>query len=165
MVDRFVYGEVTRVSPEAPVPVLARSHELMMLGAAGNVARNVAALDGEVALVGAGGRRSRGAGEALRLIGDETGIEGFLVTDPSRPTTLKTRFVSGGQQLLRVDLGGGAPADGDVAARLVGHGGADACRDAAVVADFRLRQGGGDRWRSAAARALRGHGHRRFQGP
>ena len=44
MVDRFVYGEVTRVSPEAPIPVLARERELVMLGGAGNVARNVAAL-------------------------------------------------------------------------------------------------------------------------
>src|SRR4051794_24922786 len=52
MVDRFVYGSVTRVSPEAPIPVLARSRELKMLGAAGNVASNIAALGGSVALVG-----------------------------------------------------------------------------------------------------------------
>ena len=52
MVDRFVYGDVTRVSPEAPIPVLVRSRELMMLGGAGNVARNVAALGGVVALAG-----------------------------------------------------------------------------------------------------------------
>ena len=52
MIDRFVYGEVTRVSPEAPIPVLARDRELVMLGAAGNVARNVAALGGHVCLVG-----------------------------------------------------------------------------------------------------------------
>ena len=49
MVDRFVYGEVSRVSPEAPIPVLKRSRELVMLGGAGNVARNVAALGGVVA--------------------------------------------------------------------------------------------------------------------
>ena len=47
MVDRFVYGTVSRVSPEAPIPVLARSRELKMLGGAGNVARNVAALSAE----------------------------------------------------------------------------------------------------------------------
>jgi D-beta-D-heptose 7-phosphate kinase/D-beta-D-heptose 1-phosphate adenosyltransferase len=131
MVDRFVYGDVTRLSPEAPIPVLARSHELVMLGAAGNVARNVAALGGEVALVGLVGGDAE-AGEALRLVGDETGIEGFLVSDPSRPTTLKTRFVSGGQQLLRVDLEDSRPASGEVARRLaetVAH----ACQGAAVV--------------------------------
>ena len=75
MVDRFVYGEVTRVSAEAPVPVLARSRELMMLGAAGNVARNVAALGGEVSLVGLIGDDSEGK-EALRLVGEEEGVEG-----------------------------------------------------------------------------------------
>ena len=89
-----------------------------MLGGAGNVARNVAALGGDVALVGLVGGDSEGH-EALRLIGDKTGIEGFLVTDPARPTTLKTRFVSGGQQLLRVDLEASIPAVGDVEQRLV----------------------------------------------
>lgn len=117
MVDRFVYGDVTRVSAEAPIPVLARTHELVMLGASGNVARNVATLGGDVALIGLVGGDAEGH-EALRLIGDERGIEGFLVTDPSRPTTLKTRFVSGNQQLLRVDLEQSRPAEGDVDQRL-----------------------------------------------
>jgi D-beta-D-heptose 7-phosphate kinase/D-beta-D-heptose 1-phosphate adenosyltransferase len=103
MVDRFVYGGVSRVSPEAPIPVLARSHEIVMLGGAGNVARNVAALGGSAALVGLVGGDAEGH-EASRLVGEEAAIEGYLVTDASRPTTLKTRFVSGGQQLLRVDL-------------------------------------------------------------
>ena len=131
MVDRFVYGDVTRLSPEAPIPVLARSHELVMLGAAGNVARNVVALGGAVALVGVVGGDAE-AGEALRLVEDETAIEGFLVADPTRPTTLKTRFVSGGQQLLRVDLEDGRPVEGETAQRLadaVTH----AARGAAVV--------------------------------
>jgi len=128
MVDRFVYGEVTRLSPEAPIPVLARSRELVMLGAAGNVARNVAALGGDVGLVGLVGGDAE-AHEALRLVGEETGVEGFLVTDPARPTTLKTRFVSGGQQLLRVDLEETRPVDGEVAARLVAT-----IRDASVGA-------------------------------
>ncbi len=118
MVDRFVYGDVTRVSPEAPIPVLARSREIVMLGAAGNVARNVAALGGEVSLIGLVGGDAEGH-EAMRLVGADTGVEGFLLTDPSRPTTLKTRFVSGGQQLLRVDLEESRPADGDVEQRLI----------------------------------------------
>jgi D-beta-D-heptose 7-phosphate kinase/D-beta-D-heptose 1-phosphate adenosyltransferase len=131
MVDRFVYGDVTRLSPEAPIPVLARSHELVMLGAAGNVARNVVALGGEAALVGLVGGDAE-AGEALRLVGEEAGVEGFLVTDPGRPTTLKTRFVSGGQQLLRVDLEVSHPAEGEVARQLAAAV-AHACRGAAVV--------------------------------
>ena len=131
MVDRFVYGDVTRVSPEAPIPVLARTRELVMLGAAGNVARNVAALGGDVALVGLVGGDAEGH-EAMRLIGAESGIEGFLVTDASRPTTLKTRFVSGNQQLLRVDLEESRLAEGDVAQRLV-RTVRDACAGAAVI--------------------------------
>ncbi len=118
MVDRFVYGAVSRVSAEAPVPVLARSHELMMLGAAGNVARNVAALGGEVSLVGVIGSDSEGR-EALRLVGEEAGVEGYLVTDAERPTTLKTRFVAGAQQMLRVDLETTRAVSGEVEQRLV----------------------------------------------
>jgi D-beta-D-heptose 7-phosphate kinase/D-beta-D-heptose 1-phosphate adenosyltransferase len=131
MVDRFVYGDVTRVSPEAPIPVLARTRELVMLGASGNVARNVAALGGDIALVGLVGGDAEGH-EAMRLIGDESGIEGFLVTDASRPTTVKTRFVSGNQQLLRVDLEESRLAEGDVAQRLV-RTVRDACEGAAVI--------------------------------
>ena len=118
MVDRFVYGEVTRVSAEAPVPVLARNRELVMLGASGNVARNVAAMGGEVSLVGLVGADAEG-GMALRLMDEETGVEGYLVTDNERPTTLKTRFVSGGPQLLRVDLEASHPVSGEVEQRLV----------------------------------------------
>jgi D-beta-D-heptose 7-phosphate kinase/D-beta-D-heptose 1-phosphate adenosyltransferase len=118
MIDRFVYGEVTRVSPEAPIPVLARSRELVMLGAAGNVARNVAALGGGVALVGVIGGDGEGH-EASRLVGEEPGVEGYLINDASRPTTLKTRFVSGNQQLLRVDMEASRPVDAEVEQRLV----------------------------------------------
>jgi D-beta-D-heptose 7-phosphate kinase/D-beta-D-heptose 1-phosphate adenosyltransferase len=131
MVDRFVYGDVSRVSPEAPIPIMARSHELLMLGAAGNVARNVAALGGEAALVGLVGVDAD-ADEAFRLIDAERGIEGFLVADASRPTTLKTRFVSAGQQLLRVDLEETRPADGEAGRRLV-LAVRDACQGAAVI--------------------------------
>ena len=132
MVDRFVYGAVTRVSPEAPIPVLARSHELKMLGGAGNVARNIAALGGSVALVGLVGGDAEGH-EASRLVGDDAGrIEGYLVTDPDRPTTLKTRFVSGGQQLLRVDLEESRPVTGEVEQRLI-RTVRDAARGAGVI--------------------------------
>jgi D-beta-D-heptose 7-phosphate kinase/D-beta-D-heptose 1-phosphate adenosyltransferase len=118
MIDRFVYGEVTRLSPEAPIPVLARSRELVMLGAAGNVARNVAALGGGVALVGVIGGDAEGH-EASRLVGEEPGVEGYLIPDPSRPTTLKTRFVSGNQQLLRVDMEASRAVGAEVEQRLV----------------------------------------------
>ena len=118
MVDRFVYGVVDRISAEAPIPIMHRSRENVMLGAAGNVARNVAALGGQVALVGVIGQDSAGV-EALKLVGEDVGVEGFLVTDPGRPTTVKTRYVSAGQQLLRVDTESTAPIAGQVEDRLV----------------------------------------------
>ena len=83
MVDRFVYGEVNRVSPEAPIPVLARRRELVMLGAAGNVARNAAALGGQVRLVGLIGGDAEGH-EALRLVQAEAGVEGFRMNEAVR---------------------------------------------------------------------------------
>src|SRR5204862_7912398 len=92
---------------------------LVMLGGAGNVARNVAALGGSVALVGLIGGDAEGK-EALRLI--ETAdppIEGYPVTDATRPTTLQTRFVSANQQLLRVDLEESRAVEGDVEQRLI----------------------------------------------
>ena len=131
MVDRFVYGEVSRVSPEAPVPVLARSRELMMLGAAGNVARNVAALGGEVSLVGVIGDDAEGK-RALRLVEEEAGVEPYLVVDAERPTTLKTRFISHGQQLLRVDLEVSRAVAGGVEQRVV-RTVRDAAKDAGAI--------------------------------
>ncbi|HLI66283.1 MAG TPA: D-glycero-beta-D-manno-heptose 1-phosphate adenylyltransferase [Caulobacteraceae bacterium] len=118
MVDRFVYGDVGRISAEAPIPILARAHDVVMLGAAGNVARNAAALGANVALVGVVGGDAT-ATEALGLLKAEAGVEGFLVTDSARPTTLKTRFVSAGQQLLRVDEESRAPIADDVQAELL----------------------------------------------
>ncbi|MDQ2859419.1 MAG: PfkB family carbohydrate kinase, partial [Pseudomonadota bacterium] len=118
MVDRFVHGEVSRVSAEAPIPILARTHESVMLGAAGNVARNVAVLGGEASLVGVVGQDAP-AHEATALIGEEVGVEGFLIADAHRSTTVKTRFVAAGQQLLRLDLETTAPVGGEVEQRLV----------------------------------------------
>jgi D-beta-D-heptose 7-phosphate kinase/D-beta-D-heptose 1-phosphate adenosyltransferase len=89
-----------------------------MLGAAGNVARNVAALGGEAALVGVIGKDGGGR-EAKDLIAAEPRIEGYLITDAERPTTIKTRYVSGGQQLLRVDEETTRPIDGEIERQLV----------------------------------------------
>ena len=102
MVDRFVYGDVTRISAEAPVPIMAHKSEAMMLGAAGNVARNIAALGGAVTLVGVVGD-DRIALDAKALADDTEGLTPFMIPQIGRPTTLKTRFVAAAQQLLRVD--------------------------------------------------------------
>jgi D-beta-D-heptose 7-phosphate kinase/D-beta-D-heptose 1-phosphate adenosyltransferase len=115
MLDRFVYGGVSRVSAEAPVPVLALGWESAMLGAAGNVARNIASLGGRPALVGMVGDDEAGA-EARKLMSDA--LATHIVTDPARPTTTKTRYVSDGQQLLRVDRESTQPASAEIASSL-----------------------------------------------
>lgn len=103
MLDRFVYGRVERVSPEAPIPVLHRQSERAMLGGAANVARNVVALGGRAVLVGAVGRDAEGDLVADRLAADD-GIDGRFVRVEGHPTTVKTRFVSGIQQIMRLDV-------------------------------------------------------------
>ena len=118
MVDRYVYGAVGRVSPEAPIPVLLRESEQVMLGGVGNVARNVAGLGGRAALVGMIGQDAAGR-ETTGLVGGEEGLDGHLVADSSRPTTVKTRFVAGGQQLLRLDDERSSQIDRETEARLV----------------------------------------------
>lgn len=103
MLDRFIYGVVCRVSAEAPVPILARASESVMLGAAGNVARNVAAMGGAPTLIGVIGDDNIGEEVAALLAGGADRMTASVTCDPGRPTTTKVRFVSAGQQLLRVD--------------------------------------------------------------
>jgi len=102
MVDRYVYGDVVRISPEAPIPVLSRSDEKVMLGAVGNVARNVAAFATRVVLIGVVGEDDE-AKAARQLVAADSNIIDRLAIEPGRRTTVKTRFVCSGQQLLRVD--------------------------------------------------------------
>ncbi len=102
MLDRFVYGEVERISPEAPIPVLRVAREAVTVGGAGNVARNLSALGVPTRLFGAVGDDPAGR-KAAEVLSFERQVALSLVTDPDRPTTMKTRFIAGGQQLLRTD--------------------------------------------------------------
>jgi D-beta-D-heptose 7-phosphate kinase/D-beta-D-heptose 1-phosphate adenosyltransferase len=102
MLDSWVYGQVERISPEAPIPVLRIERRLKTLGGAGNVAQNVAALGGRAILVGVIGDDE--AGRDLQTLSLTSGrIDEHLIVAPLRPTTVKTRYVANGQQLLRVD--------------------------------------------------------------
>ena len=101
MLDRYWFGEVERISPEAPVPVVRVARE-DRLGGAANVARNVAALGGHVTLIGVLGEDE--AGVSVRKLAREAGIEGELIVDPTLHTTLKMRVLGRQQQLLRVDF-------------------------------------------------------------
>ncbi|MBV8767227.1 MAG: D-glycero-beta-D-manno-heptose 1-phosphate adenylyltransferase [Hyphomicrobiales bacterium] len=102
MLDRFVFGDVQRVSPEAPIPIFRFRHDDQALGGAGNVARNVVRMGGQATLIGVIGEDATGAA-LVSAASREAGLTASLVIDAARRTTLKTRFVAQGQQLLRVD--------------------------------------------------------------
>lgn len=102
MLDRYYWGSVARISPEAPVPVVEVESESARLGGAANVANNIASLGGIPLMIGVIGQDD--AGQALRSIIKESGlpIDGVLV-DASRPTTVKTRVIAHHQHVVRVD--------------------------------------------------------------
>jgi len=102
MLDRYFWGSVTRISPEAPVPVVEVESESTRLGGAANVANNIASLGGTPFLVGVVGNDD--SGKALTSIVSGSGFpgEGILV-DPTRPTTVKTRVIAHHQHVVRVD--------------------------------------------------------------
>ncbi|HYG91913.1 MAG TPA: D-glycero-beta-D-manno-heptose-7-phosphate kinase [Azospirillum sp.] len=108
MLDRFVYGAVDRVSPEAPIPVLRIERETSMLGGAGNVAANLRALGAACRFVSVVGDDHAG-GELRQLVETEIGSAAGIVVEPGRQTTLKTRLIGGRQQLLRADAETVAP--------------------------------------------------------
>jgi D-beta-D-heptose 7-phosphate kinase/D-beta-D-heptose 1-phosphate adenosyltransferase len=120
MLDEFVYGAVSRISPEAPTPVIAVSRSEMVIGGAGNVARNIAALGAQCLFVGLVGEDEAGA--MLRSsLAAEPRIETFLVSDGSRATTRKVRFVSEhhSMHLLRADWETAKPVVPEIEARLI----------------------------------------------
>ena len=114
MLDRFVTGRVERISPEAPIPILHEQRETLMPGAAGNVAANLEALGATVRFVSVIGDDAPG-----RALADRLGQRARLIVDPARQTTVKTRYMAGGQQLLRADRETVRPVEGQVAVALL----------------------------------------------
>jgi len=118
MIDRYLWGRVERISPEAPVPVVEIERESFTLGGAGNVAANLKALGAEpvlIAVVGADAeaRTLREAFQARGVSPDS------LIEDPARPTTVKTRIVAHSQQVVRADRESRADIAGEALARLL----------------------------------------------
>src|SRR5512143_2797884 len=108
MLDEYVWGTVARISPEAPVPVVAVQAESLKLGGAGNVAANLAALGGAADLVGVVGADA--AAERLTQELTRAGVKADgLVADGARPTTIKSRVVAGSQHVVRFDRESDAP--------------------------------------------------------
>jgi D-beta-D-heptose 7-phosphate kinase/D-beta-D-heptose 1-phosphate adenosyltransferase len=102
MLDRYIYADMERISPEAPVPVLRLKHTREMLGGAGNVANNIASLGGRAILVGVMGRDA--TGDCLkRVLANLPAIEAAYIDSDERPTSCKTRFIAANQQVVRTD--------------------------------------------------------------
>lgn len=117
MLDLYVMGSVDRVSPEAPIPVLRQSSVRMVPGGAANVAANVVSLGGYVHLLAcAGGDQDQQRLEKCLL---DAGVSFDFVVDGSRPTTVKTRFMAGHHQLLRLDCEEIAPLSESMEAELL----------------------------------------------
>ena len=117
MLDEFIWGKVSRISPEAPVPVVWAQRESVMPGGAANVANNVRALGGQVEMIGIAGSDRWGATLVGELASRKIGTGGILRTE--RPTTVKTRVIAHHQQVVRVDREENGPLSTAMIDRLV----------------------------------------------
>ena len=102
MLDHYVYGQVERVSPEAPIPILRVGHETHTPGGAGNVLRNLQALGAQTCFVSVIGNDAAGR-ELNRLIAEPGNVEPHILVEAGRVTTVKTRYIAATQQMLRAD--------------------------------------------------------------
>ena len=107
MLDKFTYGDVIRISPEAPVPVLHVNHEESYLGGAGNVARNISALlenshKGKVGIISVIGK-DKSTDSIIEELNRHSISKAGIITDESRSAITKTRIVAGNQQIVRID--------------------------------------------------------------
>ncbi len=118
MLDHYVYGQVERVSPEAPIPVLRVDREERTLGGAGNVLRNLNALGAQPCFISVTGSDSAGR-DVSRLVAGLGGTEAHVMAERGRVTTVKTRYVAGTQQMLRADRETVAPLTGEFRAEFL----------------------------------------------
>jgi D-beta-D-heptose 7-phosphate kinase / D-beta-D-heptose 1-phosphate adenosyltransferase len=136
MLDRFVYGSVERISPEAPIPVVNVERVLDMPGGAANVARNIAAMGAHAIILGVVGDDAWAGDLRVQLASSAT-IDAHLIVDSSRPTSVKTRYVADGQQVMRADRESRNPLPANIAERLLDEfSAALAGADAVVLSDY-----------------------------
>jgi D-glycero-beta-D-manno-heptose-7-phosphate kinase len=102
MLDEFIWGKVSRISPEAPVPVVRVTSQSFVLGGSANVANNIHSLQGKVAIAGVIGDDDIGKKMVAEFQKRDIDTE-LVITDKTRPTTLKTRIIAHSQQIVRVD--------------------------------------------------------------
>jgi len=138
MLDEFIWGDVSRISPEAPVPVVDIKRESTHLGGAANVLANVVALGGNACVIGVAGNDY--AGDRIRLSVKEKSAaqrDDFLIAEDARPTTTKTRIIAHHQMVVRADRENRKPVNGETEARIIAAArAAIANADAVVVSDY-----------------------------
>jgi D-beta-D-heptose 7-phosphate kinase/D-beta-D-heptose 1-phosphate adenosyltransferase len=132
ILDRYVSGDVERISPEAPIPVLNARTTAEKLGGAGNVAANLRSMEAEVEMVGVVGQDGRGR-MLSEMLAQSGVVTSGVLADPSRPTTEKTRMISGVQQVLRVDFEVSRPISDELATRILGELSARIAQAGAVI--------------------------------
>ncbi|MEA3306121.1 MAG: D-glycero-beta-D-manno-heptose-7-phosphate kinase, partial [Candidatus Omnitrophota bacterium] len=136
MLDEFIWGRVSRISPEAPVPVVHVASESVMPGGASNVAHNICALGGKVCMAGVIGNDSRGdtlLGELIKRNVDTGGV----IRDAGRQTTLKTRVIAHHQHVVRIDKETGGSIDNKAAEQIITFAGKVIKRvDAVIIEDY-----------------------------
>jgi D-glycero-beta-D-manno-heptose-7-phosphate kinase len=136
MIDEWIWGTVSRISPEAPVPVVAVSDHSFTLGGAGNVANNLVALGARVEFVGTVGEDAFAA-DVRRMLREESVDDRGVFTVRDRPTTRKTRIVAHNQQVVRADWEDAAPLQPIDRTHVVAHvrDRAASC-DAVILSDY-----------------------------
>ncbi len=136
MLDRFIYGRVERISPEAPIPIFTAEREECMLGGAGNVVRNLLSLGASASFAAVVGDDAV-ATQLTQLVGIEEQLVPTLITARGRTSTKKTRYVAGGQQLLRSDRETKTPIDTLSEQKLLDSITGDlATHDALILSDY-----------------------------
>jgi D-glycero-beta-D-manno-heptose-7-phosphate kinase len=136
MLDRFLWGRVDRISPEAPVPVVRLERETIKLGGAANVAANIRALGADVTLFGIWGRDSE-ADQMRELLVERNIDPSGMISDPNRPTTIKTRIIAHNQQVVRADREEDGPLPESMVESLVaGWESGDHRFDGIVISDY-----------------------------
>jgi D-beta-D-heptose 7-phosphate kinase/D-beta-D-heptose 1-phosphate adenosyltransferase len=136
ILDHYIWGKVNRISPEAPVPVVEVTRESFLLGGAANVAHNIVSLGAHATVIGINGGDI--AGEALRGILEQKGVDCSGLFTENRPTTVKTRVIAHNQQVVRFDREDSKYVDGRILKGILSH-----IRsvlegyDAVIVSDYR----------------------------
>ena len=135
ILDHYIWGRVSRISPEAPVPVVEVTRESFLLGGAANVAHNIVTLGGRASVIGINGQDI--AGEALMNILSQKGVNCDGIFTENRPTTVKTRVIAHNQQVVRFDREDRKYVDGKILKGILGYINSVLFRyDAVIVSDY-----------------------------